>query len=209
MLRIGVLVSGRGSNLQALIDAIESGQSQASIEIVISNKADAFALQRAERHGIKNIILDPKAIQSEGDARQHYDQNILGVLEHHKVGLVVLAGYMRIVTPVLTKAYPWKIMNIHPSLLPAFPDLNAQKQALEWGAKISGCTVHFVSEGVDEGPIIMQASVPIQKGDTVETLSARILEQEHRIYPQAIQLFAEGKLSIEGRRVRIADHDPN
>lgn len=209
MLRIGVLVSGRGSNLQAVIDAIESGQLQASIEIVISNKADAFALQRAERHGIKTIILDPKSIKSEGDARQHYDQNILRLLEDHKVELVVLAGYMRIVTSVLTKAYPWKIMNIHPSLLPAFPGLNAQKQALDWGAKTSGCTVHFVTEGVDEGPIIMQASVPIQEGDTVETLSARILEQEHWIFPQAIQLFAEGKLSVEGRRVRIAERVSN
>ena len=208
-LRLGVLASGRGSNLQALIDAIDTKTLDATIAVVVSNKPDAMALDRAHRHGLKGIFLDPKSLAGEAQPRKAYDQKILEVLKSHDVQLVLLAGYMKIVTPALIQSYQWRIMNIHPSLLPAFPRLNAQKQALEWGAKVSGCTVHFVTEGVDEGPIIIQASVPIQEEDTVETLSARILEQEHRMYPQAIQLFAEGKLSVEGRRVRIINPGPN
>ncbi len=209
LVRIGVLASGRGSNLQAIIDAIQARTIEASIAVVISNNQHSLALDRARHQGLEGVYIDPKPCAQEPDPHQAYDRKILQVLEKFDVQLVILAGYMKIVTPALIQAYQWRMMNIHPSLLPAFPRLNAQKQALEWGAKISGCTVHFVTEGVDEGPIIIQASVPIKEEDTVETLSARILEQEHRMYPQAIQLFAEGKLSVEGRRVRIIDPGPN
>lgn len=203
MIRIGVLASGRGSNLQAILDAIEKGSLAANVAVVISNKKDAQALERATRHGVSAVHLDPKSVAEESDPRAAYDLKLLDVLREYQVELVALAGYMRIVTPVLIKAYPWKIMNIHPSLLPAFPGLHVQKQALEWGVKIAGCTVHFVNEGVDEGPIILQAAVPVHEDDTVDSLSDRILEQEHRIYPKAIQLFGENRLMVEGRRVRI------
>jgi phosphoribosylglycinamide formyltransferase-1 len=204
-LRIGVLASGRGSNLQAVIDAIEAGTLQATIAMVLSNKKDAQALERARRHGLTDVFLDPKPYAGQPDSREAYDRAILEVLKKHGVELVVLAGYMKIVTPVLIQAYANRIMNIHPSLLPSFPGLDAQQKALEWGVKVSGCTVHFVTEGVDEGPIIIQAAVPVLEEDTAETLSARILEQEHRIYPRAIQLYAEGRLQVEGRRVRVAE----
>lgn len=200
-LRIGVLASGRGSNLQAIIDAIEAGTLQAEIALVLSNKQDAVALERARRHRIETHFLDPKPFKDRPDAREAYDRAILDVLGNHKVELVILAGYMKIVTPVLINAYANRMMNIHPSLLPSFPGLEVQKKALDWGVKIAGCTVHFVTEGVDEGPIIIQAAVPILEGDTPETLAARILVQEHKLYPLAIQLFAEGKLKVEGRRV--------
>jgi len=198
-LRLAVLASGRGSNLQAIIDAIEQRRLQAVLAVVISNKAEAPALERARKHGVPALFLDPKAVS----AREAYDAAILEHLRKHDVGLVALAGYMRIVTRVLLDAYPHRILNIHPSLLPAFPGLGAQQQALDWGAKVSGCTVHFVEEGVDTGPIIQQAAVPVLEGDTAESLESRILVQEHRIYPEAIQLFAEGRLRIEGRRVHI------
>jgi phosphoribosylglycinamide formyltransferase-1 len=198
-LRLAVLASGRGSNLQAIIDAIEQKRLQAVLAVVISNKAEAPALERARKHGVPAVFLDPKATPG----REAYDAVILEHLRKHDVGLVALAGYMKIVTRVLIDAYAHRIMNIHPSLLPAFPGLAAQQQALDWGAKVSGCTVHFVEEGVDTGPIIQQAAVPVLEGDQAESLEARILEQEHRIYPEAIQLFAEGRLAIEGRRVRI------
>ena len=198
-LRLAVLASGRGSNLQAIIDAIEQKRLQAVLAVVISNKAEAQALERARKHGAPAVFLDPKATPG----REAYDAVILEHLRKHDVGLVALAGYMKIVTRVLIDAYAHRIMNIHPSLLPAFPGLAAQQQALDWGAKVSGCTVHFVEEGVDTGPIIQQAAVPVLEGDTAESLEARILEQEHRIYPEAIQLFAEGRLAIEGRRVRV------
>ncbi len=198
-LRLAVLASGRGSNLQAIIDAIEQKRLQAILAVVISNKAEAPALERARKHGVPAVFLDPKAVSG----REAYDAAILEQLRQHDVGLVALAGYMKIVTRVLLDAYPHRIMNIHPSLLPAFPGLSAQQQALDWGAKVSGCTVHFVEEGVDTGPIIQQAAVPVLEGDTAESLEARILQQEHRIYSEAIQLFAEGRLAIEGRRVRV------
>ena len=202
-LRLGVLASGRGSNMQAIIDAIETGTLDARIVVVISNKREAPALDRARRHGITEIFLDPKPFSGRPDTREAYDRALLDVLQKYEVELVLLAGYMKIVTSVLVQAYPNRIMNIHPALLPAFPGLDVQKKALEHGVKISGCTIHFVTEGVDEGPIIVQAAVPVLESDTAEALSARILEQEHRLYPRAVQLYAEGKLHVEGRCVRI------
>lgn len=203
-LRVGVLASGRGSNLQAIIDAIEAGALQAGIAVVLSNKKDAQALARARRHGVTDVFLDSKPYAGQPDGREAYDRAILEVLRTHEVELIALAGYMKIVTPVLINAYPHRIMNIHPSLLPAFPGLEVQKKALDWGVKIAGCTVHFVTEGVDEGPIIIQAAVPVLDGDTADTLSERILAEEHKIYPRAIQLYAEGRLRVEGRRVLVA-----
>ena len=203
-LRLGVLASGRGTNLQAIIDAIEAGTLDALIAVVISNKKEAQALERARRHQLTGVFLDPKPFAHESNSREAYDRAILDVLKKHDVELIALAGYMKIVTTVLIAAYPDRIMNIHPSLLPAFPGLDAQKKAVDWGVKIAGCSVHFVTTGVDEGPIIIQAGVPVFQGDTADTLSARILTQEHRIYPRAIQLYAEGRLRVEGRRVLVA-----
>jgi phosphoribosylglycinamide formyltransferase-1 len=205
LLRLGVLVSGRGSNLQAIIDAIEGGRLTARIGVVVSNKKEAPALERARRHSVPDVFVDPKPFANDPNPREAYDHAILDVLHKHDVELVLLAGYMKIVTSVLIEAYRDRMMNIHPSLLPAFPGLDVQKKALEWGVKLAGCTVHFVTEGVDEGPIIIQAVVPVLEGDSVESLSARILQEEHRIYPRAVQLFAEGKLRVEGRVVRIID----
>jgi phosphoribosylglycinamide formyltransferase-1 len=204
-LRLGVLASGRGSNLQAIIDAIESGLVQAHVAVVISNKKDAQALERARTHGVTGVFLDPTPYAGRLDKREAYDRAVLDILRKHEVDLVLLAGYMKIVTPVLIDAYRYRMMNIHPSLLPSFPGLDAQKQTLEWGAKVAGCTVHFVTEGVDEGPIILQATVPVLEDDSPETLATRILVEEHVIYPRAVQLYADGRLLVEGRRVRIAD----
>jgi phosphoribosylglycinamide formyltransferase-1 len=198
-LKLAVLASGRGSNLQAIIDAIENGKLNAALAVVISNKPEAAALARAHKHGAPAIFLDPKAAPD----REAYDAMILEQLRKYNVGLVALAGYMKIVTRVLIDAYPNRIMNIHPSLLPAFPGLNAQQQALDWGVKVSGCTVHFVTEGVDAGPIIRQATVPVLEGDTAESLETRILGEEHRIYTEAIRLFADGHLTVKGRQVFI------
>lgn len=208
-LRVAVLASGRGSNLQALIDAIEAGQVQARIVAVISNKKEAVALERARKHGIKDLFVDPKPFAGRPDSREAYDRSLLEVLQQHGVELVLLAGYMKIVTTVLVNAYANRMMNIHPSLLPAFPGLEVQKKAIDWGCKLAGCTVHFVTEGVDEGPIIIQAAVPILDADTPETLAARILVQEHKIYPRAVQLFAEGRLRVDGRRVFIDSAKPD
>ncbi len=202
-LRVGVLASGRGSNLQAIIDAIEAGTLAAKIGVVLSNKKDAQALERARRHGLTDVFLDPKPFAGQPDSREAYDRAILDILKKYDVELIALAGYMKIITPVLIGAYPNRIMNIHPALLPAFPGLEVQKKAIEWGVKIAGCTVHFVTEGVDEGPIIIQAAVPVLEGDSADTVTARILAEEHRIYPRAIQLYAEGRLRVEGRRVRV------
>ncbi len=202
-LRVAVLASGRGSNLQAVIDAIEAGQVHATIVAVISNKKDAAALERARKHGLPDLFVDPKPFAERPDSREAYDRALLEVLEKHNVELVLLAGYMKIVTAVLINAYVNRIMNIHPSLLPSFPGLEVQKNAIVWGCKLAGCTVHFVTEGVYEGPIILQAAVPILDGDTVESLAARILEQEHKIYPRAVQLFSEGRLQVDGRCVRM------
>ena len=208
-LRVTVLASGRGSNLQSLIDAIEAGQVHAQIVAVISNKKDAVALERARKHGIKDLFIDPKLFTGRPDSREAYDRSLLEVLQQHNVELVLLAGYMKIVTAVLVNAYANRMMNIHPSLLPSFPGLDVQKKAIDWGCKLAGCTVHFVTEGVDEGPIIIQAAVPILDEDTPDTLAARILVQEHKIYPRAVQLFAEGRLRVDGRRVLIGDVKPD
>jgi phosphoribosylglycinamide formyltransferase-1 len=171
---------------------------------VLSNKKDAVALERARKHGLTDIFLDPKPFAGQPDNREAYDRAILDILRKHDVELVLLAGYMKIVTSVLINAYENRMMNIHPSLLPSFPGLDVQKKAIEHGVKFSGCTVHFVTEGVDEGPIIIQAAVPILEGDTPETLAARILVEEHKIYPTAVQLFAEGRLKVDGRVVRVS-----
>ncbi len=202
-LRVGVLASGRGSNLQAIIDAIEARTLAAQIAVVLSNKKDAQALEHARRHGLTDVFLDPKPFAGQPDSGEAYDRAILDILKKNDVELIALAGYMKIVTPVLISAYPNRIMNIHPALLPAFPGLEVQKKAVDWGVKIAGCTVHFVTEGVDEGPIIIQAAVPVLEGDSADTLSTRTLAEEHRIYPRAIQLYAEGRLRVEGRRVRV------
>jgi phosphoribosylglycinamide formyltransferase-1 len=207
-LRIAVLASGRGSNLQAIIDGIEAGQVPAQLVAVISNKQDAVALERARKYGVQDIFIDPKPFAGRPDSREAYDRALLDVLEKLDVELVLLAGYMKIVTAVLVNAFTNRMMNIHPSLLPSFPGLDVQRKAIEWGCKLAGCTVHFVTEGVDEGPIIVQAAVPVFDRDTPEILAARILEQEHKIYPRAVQLFAEGRLKVEGRRVLIEDGKP-
>ena len=198
-LRIGVLASGSGSNLQTVIDNIENGSLAAEVTCVVSNKASAFALERARRHDIPAIHLDHRSFSG----RENYDAAIVEVLRSHGVELVVLAGFMRIITPVLLGAFPAAVMNIHPALLPAFPGLHAQKQALDYGVKISGCSVHFVDAGTDTGPVIIQAAVPVLDDDTEETLSSRILVEEHRIYSEAIRLFAAGRLRIDGRKVIV------
>jgi len=196
--RIAVLVSGRGSNLQAIIDNIERGQLAAEIAVVISDQADAYSLERAKKHNIPAVHVSAKSYKGK---RNEYDALLVKELQDRGVELVCLAGFMRIITPVLIAAFPHRILNIHPSLLPAFPGLHVQKAAIEHGAKFSGCTVHFVDEGMDTGPIIIQAVVPILDSDTEDSLSERILRQEHTIYSRAIQLYAEGRLRIEGRRV--------
>ena len=196
---IGVLLSGSGTNLQAIIDAIEAGKLDARIEFVLSNNVDAFGLVRARKHGIATEVLNHKKFPS----REAYDEAVVALLRARGVDLVVLAGFMRLLSPVFVKAYSNRIMNIHPALLPAFPGLNVQQKAVEYGVRFSGCTVHFVNEECDEGPIIIQAVVPVFPDETSETLAARILEQEHRIYPRAIQLFAEGRLRVVGRKVLV------
>lgn len=198
-LAVGVLVSGNGSNLQAIIDRIEAGSLPARIACVISNKADAFGLERARKHGIPAIHIDHRA----HGGRESYDAALVETLRGHGVQLVVLAGFMRIVTSVLLDAFPNAVMNIHPALLPAFPGLHAQAQALRYGVKFSGCTVHFVDEGTDTGPIIIQAVVPVLDDDDEASLSARIQVEEHRTYPEAVRLFAERRLRIEGRKVSM------
>lgn len=207
-LRVAVLASGRGSNLQAIIDAIEAGRVQARIVAVISNKKEAPALDRARKHGLPDLFVDPKPFAGRPDSREAYDRALLETLRQYDVELVLLAGYMKIVTAVLVNAYANRMMNIHPSLLPSFPGLDVHRKAIDWGCKLAGCTVHFVTEGVDEGPIILQAAVPILDSDMPDTLAARLLEQEHKIYPRAVQLFAEGRLRVDGRRVFIQDGKP-
>jgi phosphoribosylglycinamide formyltransferase-1 len=195
--KIAVLVSGNGSNLQAIIDSIEKGHiKNAAINVVISNKANAYALERAKNYGINTVFLDPCEYDKDG-----YDRTILKILNQYNTDLLLLAGYFRLLGNEIIELYRNRVMNIHPSLLPAFKGLHAQKQAFEYGVKVAGCTVHFVDEGLDSGPIILQRCVPVLPGDTEETLTARILEQEHIIYPEAVRLFTEGKLKIEGRNV--------
>jgi phosphoribosylglycinamide formyltransferase 1 len=200
LLKIGVLVSGNGTNLQAILDRCADGTISAEIACVISNKAEAHALERARTHGIPTVHIDHR----DYPGRAHYDAALVDTLRKHEVGLVVLAGFMRIITPVLIDAFPAAIMNIHPALLPAFPGLHAQRQALEYGVRITGCTVHFVDAGTDTGPIILQTAVVVDKEDTEDTLSAKIQLEEHRIYPQAIQLYADDRLKVEGRKVIIS-----
>ena len=198
-LKIAVLVSGRGSNLQAIIDVTESGKINGRIEVVISNKMDAYALERARNHNIEGIFIDSLSFKSKDD----YDRAIIKILDDKNIELVCLAGFMRILTPYFVNKYKRRIINIHPSLLPAFPGLEVQKKALDYGVKFTGATVHFVDEGVDSGPIILQSVVPVLDTDTPEILSERILKEEHRIYPEAIKLFAEGGIIVKGRRIVI------
>ncbi|MDD5472931.1 MAG: phosphoribosylglycinamide formyltransferase [Candidatus Methanoperedens sp.] len=199
MTNIAVLVSGRGSNLQAIIDSIESGYLKSRIAVVISDVGDAYALTRAKKHGIEAIFVNPKKFAS----KELYEKEILGVLKTHNIKLVLLAGYMRILGKTLLEAYKNRILNIHPALLPAFTGLHAQKQAFDHGVKVAGCTVHFVDEILDCGPIILQRCVEVKEDDTDETLADRILEQEHKIYPEAVKLFVENRLRIEGRKVKV------
>lgn len=198
--RVGILLSGRGSNMVALVRAMQSGDIPAQPVIVLSNRPDAEGLARAEALGVPTEIVDHMAVKP----RKEHERRVIEALREARVDLVCLAGYMRLLTPVFVGAFRHRILNIHPSLLPSFTGLDAQRQALAHGVKIAGCTVHFVDEECDHGPIVVQAAVPVREDDTEATLSARILEQEHRIYAEAVRLFAEGRLAVEGRRVRIA-----
>lgn len=203
MLTIAVLASGGGSNLQAIIDAIEAGRLGCKVAIVISDKAEAGALARAKKHNIPTEVIT----KADYPPREDYDKELTRVLKGYNVELVVLAGFMRILSPVMINTFPMKIINIHPALLPSFPGLNVQKAAIEAGVKFSGCTVHFVDSGVDTGPIIIQAVVPVLDNDTIEALSERILKEEHRIYPEAVRLIAEGSIEVKNGRVIIDGAD--
>ena len=196
---LGILISGRGSNLQAIIDAIDAGRLLARVAVVISNRADAAGLERAARAGIETLVLPHRDYPS----RDAYDLSLVAALQERGVTLVCLAGFMRLLGAGFIAAFPNKVLNIHPSLLPAFPGLDAQRQALEYGVRITGATVHIVTPELDAGPIVMQATVPVLDDDTVASLSARILEQEHRIYPEAIGMMLAGGWTIEGRRLRF------
>ena len=204
-LRVGVLASGRGSNLKALADAIGRGDLDVDLALVISDVAGAKALDIARGAGVDALYIDPE--KKGARMSEAAEERIITELTSRNVGLVALAGFMRILSPRLVAAFKMRILNIHPSLLPSFPGLRVQKKALEYGVKFSGCTVHFVDEGVDTGPIIIQAAVPVLDDDTEDTLSARILEEEHRIYAEAIRRFAQGRLRIDGRRVGLLPED--
>jgi len=195
--KLAVLVSGRGSNLQAIIDSIDREELDAHLSIVISNTKDAMALKRAEKHGIKTIFIDPSTYLNS----KEYDKALVLKLKEFSIDLICLAGYMRILGEEVIQTFEKKIINIHPSLLPAFPGLDAQKQAINHGVKFSGCTVHFVDSGVDSGPIILQTVVPVYDNDDEKSLSKRILEQEHYLYPKAIKMIQEKKISLNGRTV--------
>jgi phosphoribosylglycinamide formyltransferase-1 len=201
--RLGVLISGEGTNLQAIIDAIARGDLRAEIRLVISNKAAAGGLERARRHGIPAMTIDHRRYANRCD----FDHALVAALQSHDVELVVCAGFMRLLSPVMIDAFRGRIMNIHPALCPAFPGVNAVRQALAYGARFTGCTVFFVTEGVDDGPIIVQAVVPILPDDDEAALAARIHAEEHRIYPLAIRLYQEGRLEIDGRIVRIRGYE--
>ena len=200
-IKLAVLVSGNGSNLQAIIDQIEAGKLKAKIACVISNNPEAFALTRAAQHGLPTVILENRLFK----IRKEYDEALVGILKDHGVELIILAGFMRILSDVMVEAFPHSIINIHPALLPSFPGLHAQKQALDYGVKYSGCTVHLVDCGTDTGPIILQAVVPVDQNDTEELLAERIQREEHRLLPAAINLFIEDSIVIEGRQVRIKE----
>jgi phosphoribosylglycinamide formyltransferase-1 len=203
MLKIGVLASGRGSNFQAIVDAVEAGRIRARMEILIVDNPSAYALERAKIHNIESLHINPGVF----DSKAEFFRSITEELTSRGVGLVVLAGFMRIVGKPLLEAFPMRIMNIHPALLPSFPGLHGQRQALEYGARISGCTVHFVDEGVDTGPIIIQAAVPVYPDDDEDTLSGRILQYEHKIFPEAVRLFADNRIETDGRTVTIKAAD--
>lgn len=198
-LRVGVLASGRGSNLQAILDACAGPGFPARVVVVLSDRERAPALDRARAAGVEALFVNPKDFAD----RDAYDRGLVRELSAREVGLVCHAGFMRILSPAYVRAFAGRALNIHPSLLPAFPGLHAPRQALDHGVKVSGATVHFLDEGVDTGPIVLQSSVPVQPNDTEETLAARILVEEHRLYPQAVRLFAEGRLRIAGRRVIV------
>ena len=203
--RIGVLASGGGTNLQCIIDSCERGEIDGDVVVVISNVPEAFALERARKHGIDAFAFPHKNL-----TREQHEADIIECLEQHKVDLVCLAGYLRMLTPMMIDKYAGRLMNTHPALLPSFGGsgmhgLNVHKAVLDYGCKVSGCTIHFVTLDVDGGPIILQKSVPVQEGDTAETLQERVLKEEHKLYPRAIQLFATGKLKIDGRRCRVLE----
>lgn len=196
-----MLASGRGSNLGAILEACRRDEFPARVVVVVSDRERAAALERARREGVDALVLDPKAY---GD-RAAYDEALVTTLERYRPGLVCLAGFMRLLGSAFVGAWAGRLMNVHPSLLPAFPGLHPHRQALAYGVKVSGATVHFVDDGVDTGPVILQASVPLRPDDTEDSLSARILVEEHRLYPEAIRLFAEGRLAIAGRRVHVGE----
>ena len=199
--RIGVLLSGRGSNFEALADSVAAGRiPDAELAIVISNRENAPGIEKAQARQIPAQVIPSRGLE-----REAYDKLVIAALEEKKVDLVCLAGYMRLLSPAFVAAYRGRILNIHPSLLPAFPGLESQRQAIEHGAKFSGCTVHFVDENLDAGPIILQAAVPIRDDDTPETLSARVLKEEHRIYTEAVRIILEGRYRMEGRRVLLTN----
>jgi phosphoribosylglycinamide formyltransferase 1 len=200
-LPIGILVSGSGSNLQAIIDQIEEGKLDAVIKVVISNNAEAFALERCRRHNIPYVIINHK----DYSRRDDFDQQMIYELHSRGVELVIMAGFMRILTARFLSSFPMRIMNIHPALLPAFPGLHVQRRAIEYGVRFSGCTVHFADDGVDTGPIIIQSVVPVYEDDNEDILAQRILAEEHKIYPQAIQWYAEGRLEVRGRKVYLRE----
>ena len=203
MKKIAVLISGGGSNLQSIIDSVESGSLNLEIALVVSNKADAFGLKRAEKHGIATQVIR----HGDFDSRETFEARLIEVLDGYEVDLVVLAGFMRVLTPTFVRHYHHRVMNIHPAILPSFPGTHGQQQAFDYGVRFSGCTTHFIDEGTDTGPIILQAVVPVLPDDTVDSLAARILREEHRIYPESLRLWAAGRLRIDGRKVRILPDD--
>lgn len=198
---LGVLCSGRGTNLQSILAAVESGDISAPVGVVLTDNPDAKALERAEKAGIPHFCVDRKQYAD----KQTFEEALVEKLRAHGVTLVILAGFMRILSPYFVHAFPGRILNIHPSLLPSFGGAHAHRDVLAYGVKVSGCTIHFVDEGMDSGPIILQTAVPVLDGDDEDTLAARVLEQEHKLYPKAIALFLDGKLKIEGRKVRILE----
>ena len=200
---LGVLISGSGSNLQSIIDNIEKDFLDAMVKVVISNNSNAYGLERAKNHQIPTVVIKHQDYRN----REDFDRKMVDILKSYSVDLVVMAGFMRVLSPLFLSAFPMKIMNIHPALLPSFPGIHAQKRAAEYGVKFTGCSVHFADEGVDTGPIIIQAIVPAYDDDTEDTLAARILREEHRIYPQAIQFFAEDRIEVTGQKVHIKGSD--
>lgn len=201
-LRVAVLASGRGSNFEAIARAVASERLPARVVCLISDRPDAPVLDLARAHGVEALCIEPR----QHPGRDAHEKQVMAVLEERAVALVCLAGYMRLLSSAFVRHFEGRLLNIHPALLPAFPGLHAQRQALEYGVRIAGATVHFVDEGIDTGPIVLQAAVPVMADDTEDTLSARILAEEHRLYPEAIRLFAEGRLRLEGRRVRIREN---